>query len=572
MTENKEKKTRSKKTKKDEEAAPQKRLRVMPIGGLHEIGKNMTLFECGDDILVIDCGMSFPDPDMLGIDVVIPDFTYLEENSERVRGVIITHAHEDHIGGVPYLLQKLDVPIYASRLTLGFIRHKLEEHKLTADLHEIRAGQSFRLGCFKIETLHMTHSVADSLGFAIDTPVGKVIFTGDFKVDYTPVDGERIDFARLAQLGSDGVLLLMADSTNAVRHGFTPSEKEVGISLGNIFRSTRSRIIIATFSSNVHRVQKIMDLCKETGRKIAVSGRSMENMVKVASELGYLKPPAGALIDLKQAKNYKDNEIVILTTGSQGEPMSALTRMANGEHKDIKIRNKDVIIFSSSPVPGNEKAVTQVLNLLMEKGATVLYNDIADTHVSGHACEEELKLMHCLIKPKFFMPVHGEFIHLKAHAGIAESLGMDPKNILFAENGCIYEFTKDEAKLLDERIPAEGVFVDGLGVGDVGSVVINERKKLSVGGIVVIAASYDPVKHEFLSRPELHSRGLVYVKEYGALLDETREDLEDALAYADLEHMNVQAVRDFMKSTVRKFIYNRTNREPIILSVITTVD
>jgi len=564
-----EKKTKNTKTKETENT---KKLRIMPVGGLHEIGKNMTLFECGDDIIIADCGMSFPDSEMLGIDVVIPDFTYVIENSDRVRGLIITHAHEDHIGGVPYLLQKIDVPIYASRLTLGFIKHKLEEHKIEADLHEIKAGQSFRLGCFKIETLHMTHSVADALGFAIDTPVGKVIFTGDFKVDYTPVDGQRIDFNRLSQLGSDGVLLLMADSTNAVRHGFTPSETEVGISLGNIFRGTHSRIIIATFSSNVHRVQKIMELAKENGRKIAVSGRSMENMVKIATELGYLKVPAGTLIDLKATKNYKDNEIVILTTGSQGEPMSALTRMARDEHKDIKIRNNDVIIFSSSPVPGNERAVTSVLNLLMEKGARVIYNDIADTHVSGHACEEELKLIHCLIRPKFFMPVHGEFIHLKAHAAIAEKLGMDPKDILFADNGCVYEFTKDSAKLLEERIPAEQVFVDGLGVGDVGGVVISERKKLSEGGIVVIAASYDPSAHEFLSRPEIHSRGLVYVKEYGVLLDETREDLEDALAYADLEHMSIQAIRDFMRSTVRKFIYNRTNREPIILSVITTVD
>ncbi|MBR4151322.1 MAG: ribonuclease J, partial [Firmicutes bacterium] len=380
-----EKKTKNTKTK-DTETENTKKLRIMPVGGLHEIGKNMTLFECGDDIIIADCGMSFPDSEMLGIDVVIPDFTYVIENSDRVRGLIITHAHEDHIGGVPYLLQKLDVPIYASRLTLGFIKHKLEEHKIEADLHEIKAGQSFRLGCFKIETLHMTHSVADALGFAIDTPVGKVIFTGDFKVDYTPVDGQRIDFNRLSQLGSDGVLLLMADSTNAVRHGFTPSETEVGISLGNIFRGTHSRIIIATFSSNVHRVQKIMELAKENGRKIAVSGRSMENMVKIATELGYLKVPAGTLIDLKATKNYKDNEIVILTTGSQGEPMSALTRMARDEHKDIKIRNNDVIIFSSSPVPGNERAVTSVLNLLMEKGARVIYNDIADTHVSGHAC------------------------------------------------------------------------------------------------------------------------------------------------------------------------------------------
>lgn len=548
------------------------KLKIMPIGGLHEIGKNMTLFEYGEDILIVDCGMSFPDSEMLGIDVVIPDFSYLEENSEKVKGLIITHAHEDHIGGVPYLLQKLNVPIYTSRLTLAFIKNKLSEFKIEADLHEISAGQSFRIGCFKIETIHMTHSVADSLGFAIDTPCGKIVFTGDFKVDYTPVDGERIDLARLAQLGSDGVMLLMADSTNAVRKGFTPSEREVGISLGNIFRNTKSRIIIATFSSNVHRVQKIIDLASETGRKVAVSGRSMENMVSIAKELGYLNVPAGTIIDLKQIKNYLDDQLVVITTGSQGEPMSALARMANNEHKDVHIRENDVVILSSSPVPGNEKTVSTVLNLLMERGATVLYNDIADTHVSGHACEEELKLIQSLIRPKYFMPIHGEFRHLKRHAEIAEDLGLPEENIILAENGCVVEMSRTKVELSNERVPAEAIMVDGLGVGDVGSAVINERRKLSESGVVVISACYDEVSGHIIDGPYIHTRGLVYVKEYGQILEEARHVLEDALDEAYDRDMSLSEVKDLLRITLKRFIYRKTNRDPVIIPVFTSVD
>ena len=547
------------------------KLRIMPIGGLHEVGKNCTLFEYGDDILIVDCGMTFPDSDMLGIDIVIPDFSYLEENSSKVRGLIITHAHEDHIGGVPYLLQKIQVPIYASRLTLGFIQNKLSEFRIDADLHEIEAGQSFRLGCFRVETLHMTHSVADSLAFCIETPVGKVFFTGDFKIDYTPVDGQKIDFARIAEIGDEGVLLMLADSTNAMRRGYTPSEAVVGISLGNIFAGTPHRIIIATFSSNVHRVQKIMDLAKEHDRKVAICGRSMENMVRIATELGYLKIPAGTLVDMKKIKNYLDSEVVIITTGTQGEPMSALTRMANNEHRDVKIKPNDVVILSSSPVPGNENAVSGVLNQLMDKGATVLYNDIADTHVSGHACEEELKLMHSLVRPKFFMPLHGEVRHLRRHAEIAESLGMPAENIFIGDNGSILELDGDTAALLPEKITAGAVMVDGIGVGDVGNSVINERKRLSTSGVVVIAATFDEGTKELLYGPELYTRGLVYVKEYGDLLDEAKIVLGEVLEHAYEKDLSISEMKDVLKSALKKFIYHKTNREPVILPVITTV-
>ncbi len=556
-----------KKTKKSN----RNKLKIMPLGGLHEIGKNCTLFEYGNDILIVDCGMTFPDSDMLGIDVVIPDFSYIEENSEKVRGLIITHAHEDHIGGVPYLLQKIHVPIYASRLTLGFIENKLSEFKIKADLHEIEAGQSFRVGCFRIETLHMTHSVADALAFCIETPVGKVFFTGDFKIDYTPVDGQKIDFARIAEIGDEGIELLLADSTNAIRKGYTPSESVVGVSLGNIFAGTPRRIIIATFSSNVHRVQKIMDLAKENGRKVAVCGRSMENTVRIASELGYLKVPANTLVDMKQIRNYPDSELVIITTGTQGEPMSALTRMANNEHKDVKIKAGDVVILSSSPVPGNENAISGVLNSLMDLGATVLYNDIAETHVSGHACEEELKLMHSLVRPRYFMPVHGEVRHLRRHAEIAESLGMAPENIFIAENGSVLELDGHTAALSDEKITAGAVMVDGIGVGDVGNVVLNERKRLSEAGVVVLAATFDASTRELLSGPDLYTRGLVYVKEYGDLLDEAKATLEEALRQAYKKNMNLSEIKEYLRSTLRKFIYNKTNREPVIMPVITSV-
>ncbi|MBP5750687.1 MAG: ribonuclease J, partial [Firmicutes bacterium] len=415
-----------------------RKLRVIPLGGLHEIGKNMTVLEYGSDIMIIDCGMAFPDDEMLGIDVVIPDFSYLVEHSDKIRGVVITHAHEDHIGAIPYLLQKLNVPIYSTRLTLGFIKNKLKEYEVEADLHEIAPGDEIKLGVFTVEAIHTTHSVADSLALCIDTPVGKVFHTGDFKIDYTPVDGEPIDLSRLAALGDEGILLLMADSTNAGRRGYTPSEKQVGIALNNIFASTKKRIIIAIFASNVHRAQRIIDMAAANGRKVAISGRSMENMVRIAEELGYLEIPEGTLVPMNQIKNIPDDKLVIMTTGSQGEPMSALTRMAHSMHRQVQIRPGDMVILSSTAVPGNEKMVSNVVNTLMEKGAEVIYSDIAETHVSGHASSEELKLIHTLLKPEYFMPVHGEMKHLIAHAEIAQSLGMDKSRILFGTNGDVF--------------------------------------------------------------------------------------------------------------------------------------
>lgn len=545
-------------------------LKIIPIGGLHEIGKNMTLLQYGNDILIIDCGMSFPDDQMFGIDAVIPDFTYLMENADKVRGLIVTHAHEDHIGGIPYLLQNLRIPVYASGLTIGFIRRKLEERNIKKPrLHEIKPGDHIRLGVFDAEAIHTTHSVADSFAFAIDTPVGKLVHTGDFKVDYTPVDAAPIDLARLAELGKEGVQILLADSTNAARKGYTPSEQVVGDSLRNIFANIDGRIIIATFSSNVHRVQKIIDIAVETGRKVAVSGRSMEQMVAIAKDLGYLSIPANTFVDLKKIKNVNDSELVVITTGSQGEPMSALYRMASGEHRDVKIRKGDTIILSSTPVPGNEKSVSNVVNQLFELGAQVIYNDIAETHVSGHACEEELKLIHALLKPKFFMPVHGEARHLKAHEDIAVRLGMNPDRIISAVNGDIIELRANTYKLSDVKASAEAVMVDGLGVGDVGSVVLRERKDLSEGGCLMIAATLDSENYRLLAGPSISTRGLIYVKEYGELLEDAEHYAQRVLMQTGKKTLKDElAVKKLLREKMRSFIMERTGRSPVIISII----
>ncbi len=545
-------------------------LKIIPIGGLHEIGKNMTLLQYGNDILIIDCGMSFPDDQMFGIDAVIPDFTYLMENADKVRGLIVTHAHEDHIGGIPYLLQNLRIPVYASSLTIGFIRRKLEERNIKKPkLHEIKPGDHIRLGVFDAEAIHTTHSVADSFAFAIDTPVGKLVHTGDFKVDYTPVDAAPIDLARLAELGKEGVQILLADSTNAARKGYTPSEQVVGDSLRNIFANIDGRIIIATFSSNVHRVQKIIDIAVETGRKVAVSGRSMEQMVAIAKDLGYLSIPANTFVDLKKIKNVNDSELVVITTGSQGEPMSALYRMASGEHRDVKIRKGDTIILSSTPVPGNEKSVSNVVNQLFELGAQVIYNDIAETHVSGHACEEELKLIHALLKPKFFMPVHGEARHLRAHEDIAVRLGMNPDRIISAENGDIIELRANTYKLSDVKASAEAVMVDGLGVGDVGSVVLRERKDLSEGGCLMIAATLDSENYRLLAGPSISTRGLIYVKEYGELLEDAEHYAQRVLMQTGKKTLKDElAVKKLLREKMRSFIMERTGRSPVIISII----
>ena len=551
-------------------ARKKEKLRIIPLGGLQEIGKNMTVFECGDDIIIIDCGMAFPDSEMLGVDIVIPDFEYLRDRADKIRGLLVTHAHEDHIGAIPYLLQEFNVPVYASRLTLGFIENKLREHDVKGDLREIGAGDYVRLGNFTIEVLHTTHSVADALAFCIDTPVGRIFHTGDFKIDLTPIDGQRLDFSRLSQIGDDGVLLLMADSTNAGKRGHSLSESSVGVSLGNIFKATSGRIIIASFSSNVHRVQKIMDLAAENGRKIAVCGRSMENMVRIASDLGYMTIPTDSLIDIKHIKQYNDDQILIITTGSQGETMSALSRMAQGEHKQVKIKSSDTIVLSSSPVPGNEKTVSNIVNTLMEKGAKVIYNEIADVHASGHANQEELKLMQALLRPKYFMPVHGEVRHLKYHAELARQMGVPESNIIIASNGRVVEAGPSEkVKLTSETVSWGAVMVDGLGIGDVGSVVLNERKNLSEAGLVVVTVVYDKSIGEIIAGPELHTRGFIYVQEYGTILKDATGRVTQALLNAsDKEYHDIEALRKICRDVLRNYFYEKLNRNPVILPVV----
>ena len=547
-------------------------LKVIPIGGLNEIGKNMTLLECDGQILIVDCGLSFPEDEMYGIDIVIPDFTYLIENSEKIVGMVITHGHEDHIGAIPYLLKKLKLPIYGTRLTLGLVENKLKEHRITGDLRTIEAGDKIKLGCFDIETIRTTHSIADAICLAIDTPAGMVFHSGDFKIDYTPVDGEPIDFCRLAELGKRGVTLMLCDSTNALRPGFTASEKVVGETIENIFRTAKTRIIIATFSSNVHRVQKIIENAAKVGRKVAISGRSMENVVALAIELGYLNIPEGTLVDLKMIRNIPDDKLVIITTGSQGEPMSALSRIAAGEHRSVKLKKGDMVVLSSTPVPGNEKTVSNVVNKLFEKGAEVIYSDIADIHVSGHACQEELKLLHSLIKPKFFMPVHGEYRHLIRHARLAEGLGMKKENIFILENGDILDVTKRSAHMLKEKAEADAILVDGLGVGDVGNIVLRDRKMLSESGLIIVVAAIERESQTVVSGPDIISRGFVYVRENEPLMDEARKVAEKAL-----EKCQNKKIKDWnnMKSQVRNslgsYIYDRTKRTPIILPIFLEV-
>ncbi len=548
-------------------------VRVIPLGGLHEIGKNMTAIEYEDELIIIDCGLSFPDDDMFGIDKVIPDFTYLLECGKKIRGLVITHGHEDHIGGIPYLLKKLNVPIYGMRFPLGLIHNKLDEHGLKAEMHFIEAGDVFRLGRhFRVEAQRITHSIADSICLKIDTPAGVIFHTGDFKIDYTPVDGNKIDFGRLAQIGNEGVLLMMADSTNVMRQGFTRSEMKVGETLDIIFRSARSRIIIATFSSNVHRIQKIIDIALECNRKVAISGRSMVNVFELAKELGYIRIPDHMLVDLNRTKNIPDHELVIITTGSQGEPMSALARMASMEHKTIHIKKGDMVILSSTPVPGNELTVSNVVDQLIEKGAEVIYSDIAETHVSGHACREELKLMHSLIRPKFFMPVHGEYRFLQKHAQLAEYLGMDPENIFLLANGDALALTADRAEKQPEAAPADAVMVDGLGVGDVGTIVLRDRRLLSESGLIILVAAIDQKREELVAGPDIITRGFVYARENEDLIDGTcqraREVIEGCL---DRGMNDWNAIKSNVREDLRGYIYKKTKRTPIILPVIQEV-
>lgn len=553
---------------------PQKPLKIIPLGGLGEIGKNITLYEYDGDMMLVDCGMAFPDEEMPGIDIVIPDFTYVLENKDKIKGLVVTHGHEDHIGAIPYLLRNFNVPIYATRLTVGLIEGKLREHKLLneAKLNVTNPGDTVRLGKFEIEFIHVNHSIPDAVGFAITCPAGTVVQTGDFKIDTTPIDDYVIDIGRFAELGKKGVLALMSDSTNAERPGFTPSERIVGDSFSNLFKKAENhRILVATFSSNIHRIQQIIDEACRCGRKVAVSGRSMINVVSVAAELGYLNVPKDVLIDIETIKNYPPEELVIVTTGSQGEPLSALHRIAFSDHRQVEIIPGDMIIISATPIPGNEKLVSKVVNELMKRGANVVYERMYDVHVSGHACQEELKLMMSIVKPEYFIPLHGEQKHLMKHAMLARQMGIPEENILIADNGNVIEVSRAALKST-ETVQAGRVLVDGLGVGDVGSIVLRDRKHLADDGIIIIAVSIDGVTREVVSGPDVVSRGFVYVKESERLMHDI-----DELVCDILEGCYVDGIKDWstiktrIKDRTARFVSAKTRRSPMILPIIMEV-
>lgn len=558
-----------KRTKKVNNAGPG--LKVIPLGGLEQIGMNITAFEYEDSIVVVDCGLSFPDDDMLGIDLVIPDVTYLKENMDRVKGFVITHGHEDHIGALPYVLRELNIPIYATRLTMGLIENKLREHNLLGHTKRkvIKFGQSVNLGQFRIEFIKTNHSIVDAAALAIHSPAGTVIHTGDFKVDYTPVYGEAIDLQRFAELGKKGVLALMCDSTNAERKGFTQSERTVGRTFDTIFHEHQgSRLIIATFASNVDRVQQIINTAHKYGRKVVVEGRSMVNIIETAMNLGCINIPDNTLVDIDRLKDYPDDRTVIITTGSQGENMAALSRMASSVHRKVSIGPNDTIIFSSNPIPGNEKAVTRVINELEQKGAEVIFQDV---HVSGHACQEEIKLMYTLVQPKYAIPVHGEYKHLKAQAGIAEELGIPKENIFILHSGNVLELTEEKADIVGS-VPCGAILVDGLGVGDVGNVVLRDRQHLAEDGIMIVVVALDGITGQIASGPDLVSRGFVYVKESDALMDEAR-DLMDRVMESCVRRgcTDWGRIKTVIKDNLGDFIWKKTKRRPMILPIIMEV-
>lgn len=558
-----------KRTKKVNNAGPG--LKVIPLGGLEQIGMNITVFEYEDSIVVVDCGLSFPDDDMLGIDLVIPDVTYLKENMDRVKGFVITHGHEDHIGALPYVLRELNIPIYATRLTMGLIENKLREHNLLGHTKRkvIKFGQSVNLGQFRIEFIKTNHSIVDAAALAIHSPAGTVIHTGDFKVDYTPVYGEAIDLQRFAELGKKGVLALMCDSTNAERKGFTQSERTVGRTFDTIFHEHQgSRLIIATFASNVDRVQQIINTAHKYGRKVVVEGRSMVNIIETAMNLGCINIPDNTLVDIDRLKDYPDDRTVIITTGSQGENMAALSRMASSVHRKVSIGPNDTIIFSSNPIPGNEKAVTRVINELEQKGAEVIFQDV---HVSGHACQEEIKLMYTLVQPKYAIPVHGEYKHLKAQAGIAEELGIPKENIFILHSGNVLELTEEKADIVGS-VPCGAILVDGLGVGDVGNVVLRDRQHLAEDGIMIVVVALDGITGQIASGPDLVSRGFVYVKESDALMDEAR-DLMDRVMESCVSRgcSDWGRIKTVIKDNLGDFIWKKTKRRPMILPIIMEV-
>ena len=541
-------------------------VRVIPLGGLEEIGKNITLYECGDDMILVDCGMAFPDDDLPGIDLVIPDFTYVIKNKEKIRGLFITHGHEDHIGSIPYLLKEFDLPVYGTRLTLGLVEGKLKEHGIKGDLRVCSPTDRVKAGCFDVEFIHVNHSIPDSVGFAIRCPGGLFVHTGDFKIDTTPIDGDVIDLARFGELGAEGVTMLLTDSTNAEREGFTPSERTVGNSFENLFSQAQNkRIIVATFSSNIHRIQQIIDEAVRCSRKVAVSGRSMINVVSVASELGYLNVPEGVLIDIDSIRKYPPENIVIITTGSQGEPMSALHRMAFSDHRKVDVGPGDLIIISATPIPGNEKTVSRVVNELMKLGAEVIYERMYYVHVSGHACAEEIKLIHTLTKPKYYMPLHGEYKHLVKNAKIAESLGTDKKNIVIAQIGNVVEVTENNVKIVN-TVPAGRMLVDGYGVGDVGNIVLKDRKHLAEDGLIAVVMTIDGVSGDILAGPDIVTRGFVYVREAEELIIDAKRVVCNVLdSYQGRDWSTIkQKVRDDLS----RYLYERTKRSPMILPII----
>ena len=546
-------------------------VKIIHLGGLNEIGKNMTVFECSNDIFILDCGLAFPDADMPGVDIVIPDFTYVERNKEKIRGIVITHGHEDHIGGLAYLLKKINVPVYGTRLTIGLIEGKLREHGLygKVTLNVVQPKKTVKMGCMAVEFIKVNHSIPDAVGMAIHTPAGIIVHTGDFKVDYSPIDGEIIDLARFGELGSRGVLALMADSTNAERPGYTHSERTVGESFDKLFKMGEGkRIIIATFSSNIHRVQQIINSAERYGRKVAVFGRSMINVINTAIELGYLKVPDGIIIDIEMMNRYESERIVLITTGSQGEPMSALTRMAMNDHKKVNITPMDFIIISATPIPGNEKFVTRVVNELMKSGAEVVYEAMYEVHVSGHACQEELKLLLALTKPKFFIPVHGEYKHLKKHAGLALQMGIPENNVIIAEIGNVIE-TDGSRMSIVSQVPAGRVLVDGLGVGDVGSIVLRDRKHLAQDGLIIIVIGIERASNEIVAGPDIISRGFVYVRESEELMVEAKLLLNSVLtscSYGELREWN--ALKGKLRDALSDYIYQKTKRSPMILPII----
>ena len=568
------KQEKNEKSSKENNIFKKPKLKIIPLGGLHEIGKNITVFEYENEIIVVDCGLSFPDDDMLGVDLVIPDITYLEKNVDKIKGLVITHGHEDHIGGVPYLLKKINIPIYATRLAAGLIRNKLEEHKLlrSTKLNEVMQGQTIKLGKnFKVEFIRSSHSIPDSVMLAITTPAGTILHTGDFKVDYTPIDGQIMNFGRIAELGQQGILALMADSTNAERKGFTMSESSVGEVFEKLFLNCTKRIVVATFASNVHRIQQIVNSAVKYGRKIAVCGRSMINMISTAIELGYIECPDNLFIDIDMIGSYTDDQLVIITTGSQGEPMSALTRMAAGDHRKVKITPNDLIIISATPIPGNEKYVSKVIDDLMQLGAEVVYSALADVHVSGHACQEEQKLILALAKPKYFIPVHGEYRQLRAHQETAELMGIDKDNIFMLTNGRVLEIDSEEARF-NGSVPSGRVLVDGLGVGDVGNIVLRDRQHLAQDGLIVIVLTMDSQTGEVVAGPDVISRGFVYVRESENLMDDVKSVVRHEVAKCEERGIrDWSTIKSTVKENLRDYLFIKTKRNPMIIPIIMEV-